>query len=1068
MNNQSENRGYERRGFWVISLLYVSPLLALALLILTCPMDFAAGPTQEKRRATVQLEPGKAVETAVSGGETYTYRMRVKAGQFIHIVINQMGAHVRLELYGPDGLIASMENPNGTTGLQQISTIAKSTGRYALKMIAEEKNASAGSCRVLMEPLHLPTKADSSRILAERRFTDAGSMSIVSPRRAVRRYEAALSLWRSAADSYEEAMSLNMVAALHENLGATKEALDNYNQALLLWRNVGDQYMESMTLNHIGSVYDAAGEKDKAIKQFEVALEFARNNGIQIDQVYALGGIGKLHFESGDTDKALSEFKQAVSLAQQLGDKSDEAVSLDNLGRVTDFLGEAERALDDYKRALAIERALGDDEARAETLNKIAGVYNELGDRQQALSYYRQALNLARQGDDVSEQATIYNNIALVYDDPKQRQEALSYCRRALSLWRRVGKITEEARTLNNIGFLYHHLGDDRTALHYYNQALPISRKRGDRYNEAMALHNIGVAFDDLGQKQEAWTNEEQACGLFHVSHDVLDEGLALSDLMLLEKEKKPTLAIFFGKEAVNAYQQVRRNIQGLDRNVQNYFVLSKGDTYRELADLLISQGRLLEAQQVLDLLKLEEYSEFTHRRGDSGTDTKPLALTPNEEKANKEYELITADSTANGFEYSQLQAKSHKSADEEKRLNELSDKLTAAHKRIEIFFSGLYDSFGKGDPANNRVNQVKDETALLQAKLGDGDVGIYTVVSDQKTDLIVITPTIQVPREVPITKAALRSKVYAFLEALAQQRPENDIQSKAQVIYKILIAPIERDLKGARAQTIVWSLDDVLHYVPVAALYDGKQYLVERYRNVLITTVSEGNLEHQPQLGNLLGLAMGISKDYDGLGVLKAVPEELASVVHSEKTAGSHGPVAGTILLDDSFTETNMESALERHPPLVHIASHYVSQLADDKSYLLLGGKETGGQGFHLTLADMRDDQRMDFKGIELFTLSGCQTAMGTKDADGREIDGLGIMAQRKGAKAVVASLWPVDDASVGQLMATFYKFWAIAPGMTKSEALQQAQLTLLHGTDSKYSNPYYWAPFILIGNWK
>jgi CHAT domain-containing protein len=153
-----------------------------------------------------------------------------------------------------------------------------------------------------------------------------------------------------------------------------------------------------------------------------------------------------------------------------------------------------------------------------------------------------------------------------------------------------------------------------------------------------------------------------------------------------------------------------------------------------------------------------------------------------------------------------------------------------------------------------------------------------------------------------------------------------------------------------------------------------------------------------------------------------------------------------------------------------------------DTKSYLLLGGKDTGGQGFHLTLADLRDDQRMDFKGIELLTLSGCQTAVGSNDSDGREIDGLGITAQRKGARAVMATLWEVDDASVGLLMATFYKLWVTTPGMTKAEALRQAQLALLHGAAdpagtspgskqppaSQYANPFYWAPFILIGNWK
>jgi CHAT domain-containing protein len=359
---------------------------------------------------------------------------------------------------------------------------------------------------------------------------------------------------------------------------------------------------------------------------------------------------------------------------------------------------------------------------------------------------------------------------------------------------------------------------------------------------------------------------------------------------------------------------------------------------------------------------------------------------------------------------------------------------------------------------------------------------------------VMVITPATRVAREIPISKVALRTKVTALAFALAGRDSEADIQAKSQDIYKILIAPIEKDLEGAQAKTLVWSLDDVLRYVPLAALYDGKKYLLERYQNVVYTAAGASNLKDQPQVSNWRGVAMGVSKDYDHLGELKAVPGELSSVVSSNKTAGSHGPVPGTILLDDSFTEAGMETALEQHPQLVHIASHYVFKPGDDtKSYLLLGGKDTGGQGFHLTLADLNDEQRMDFKGIELLALSGCQMAVGSNDSDGREIDGLGITAQRKGAKAVVATLWPVEDSSVGLLMATFYKLWINTPGMTKVEALRQAQLTLLHGasqgtaaasrgitvSDSSasaprqlpaapYANPYYWAPFILIGNWK
>jgi CHAT domain-containing protein len=349
---------------------------------------------------------------------------------------------------------------------------------------------------------------------------------------------------------------------------------------------------------------------------------------------------------------------------------------------------------------------------------------------------------------------------------------------------------------------------------------------------------------------------------------------------------------------------------------------------------LLISGGRLPEAQQVLDLLKAEEYSDFTQRRGDTGSATNAVALTPAEEKSNKEYEQITGEITAIGGEWMQLHAKHPRSADEKHRYNELSDKLTAANQRLQAFLNALYDNFGKGEQANAKVETINEQTAGLQtlvAELGAGTAAVYTLVLDEKCVLIVVTPATRVAREIPIGRTALRGKVFAFIQALAGYDSDADIQTKAQGLHKaqdlnnVLIAPIERNLQGAQAKTLVWSLDDVLRYVPLAALYDGKQYLVERYRNVVITTASVGNLKDKPQVGDWRGLAMGVSKDYDGLGKLRAVPDELASVVRSNEAPGSHGPVSGMILLDDSFTEKGMETALDQHPPLVHIASHYV-----------------------------------------------------------------------------------------------------------------------------------------------
>jgi len=911
-------------------------------------------------------------------------------------------------------------------------------------------------------------------------------------------YNQALPLMRALGNRGREARTLNNIGLVYQALGKRKEALDYYNQALPLFRAVGDRSGEAVDLTSIGLAHEGLGEMQKALDNYEQARVLFRGLNDRLDEATALNNTGIVYARLGETQKALDYFAQALPLRRTVGDRDGEASTLSNMGFVYDRLGQKQKALDSYKQALALFHAVGNRPGEATILSNIGAVYQSLGEHQKALDYFGQALSMFRAVGDHASEATILTNMGLSYLRLGEKQKALDYYGQALPLHRAAGNRDGEALALNNIGHAYAQLGEKQKALGYFEQALPIFRAVGNRDGEALALNNIGHASSDLGDKQTALDSFAQALTLYQSVQDPLGEASTLVNLMEHWKSlQNPSLAVLFGKQAVDRFQQVRRNIAGLEKETQQSFVKSKETYYRELAELLISGGRLPEAQQVLDLLKVEEYSDFTRRRGVEVSQTNPVALTPREERSNKEYEQITGEITAIGGEWTQLHAKSSRSAEEQHRYNELSDKLTAANHRLQAFLNTLYDSFGKGEQANAKVESINEQTAGLQTlvgELGAGTAAVYTLVLDDKCVVMVITPAIRVAREIAISKTALRGKVFAFARALAGHASEEDLQAQAQDLYSVLIAPIEKDLQGAQAKTLVWSLDDVLRYVPLAALYDGKQYLVERYRNVVITTASVGNLKDKPEVGSWRGLAMGVSKDYDGMGKLPAVPGELASVVRSDKTPGSHGPVPGTILLDDSFTDTAMQAALEQHPSLVHIASHYAFHVGDDtQSYLLLGGKDTGGQGFHLTLADLRDDQRMDFKGIELLTLSGCQTAVGSNASDGREIDGLGITAQRKGAKAVMATLWPVEDASTGLLMATFYRLWVTTPGITKAEALQQAQLALLPGTAgpaetsqtsaaaaspasaskkqgpaSPYANPFYWAPFILIGNWK
>src|SRR5438445_9203669 len=164
---------------------------------------------QENGGQVTSIEPGKPVERALQGGEKHTYEIHTDAGLYLHAVVEQLGIDVNLTLYAPDGKeIASMNSPNGSSELEQISTIAESSGNYRLRVASNEKSVPAGRYRVRIDPPRAPRDEDRGRITAERLFFEAEDLSEQGGadfyRSAIRRFLETLPLWHSAGDIYEE------------------------------------------------------------------------------------------------------------------------------------------------------------------------------------------------------------------------------------------------------------------------------------------------------------------------------------------------------------------------------------------------------------------------------------------------------------------------------------------------------------------------------------------------------------------------------------------------------------------------------------------------------------------------------------------------------------------------------------------------------------------------------------------------------------------------------------------------------------------------------------------------
>jgi CHAT domain-containing protein len=191
-------------------------------------------------------------------------------------------------------------------------------------------------------------------------------------------------------------------------------------------------------------------------------------------------------------------------------------------------------------------------------------------------------------------------------------------------------------------------------------------------------------------------------------------------------------------------------------------------------------------------------------------------------------------------------------------------------------------------------------------------------------------------------------------------------------------------------------------------------------------------------------------------------------------------GILSAELHFDEAFSASRLQSSLSH--PLVHVASHFVFRPGTEaSSFLLLG------DGDRLTLKRIRDE-KFDFSRVDLLTLSACDTGVGSgRDSQGQEVEGLGALVQRQGARGVIATLWPVADESTAQFMQNFYRLREKV-GLNKAEALRQAQILMIRGqaafsgstaqrgltqetpvaaVKGSFAHPYFWAPFILMGNW-
>lgn len=542
--------------------------------------------------------------------------------------------------------------------------------------------------------------------------------------------------------------------------------------------------------------------------------------------------------------------------------------------------------------------------------------------------------------------------------------------------------------------------------------------------------------------------------------------------------------AVFFGSQAVEAGQKLRR--ERTSPALQKSLAERLSYEYQALTDALLAQGRTAEAQKVLALMKENELGSLTldapapakAARGEqppaapavpaaAGADARKTGLLASlDPKVASRYDAISDKIEALGKEQRDLldkraQGKSL-SAQEEERLKTLREDMSTARKAFTAFLKDLSNELGQGDKRTADLAALETYQRLLSS-LGEGVVLLQTVVTDSRIWLILTTPTSQVAKQSPFDVKQLPEKVAAFRDML--QDPAKDSRPLAKEFHDAVVGPLASTLEQAGAKQIMFSLDGQLRYIPMAALYDGERWLIQKYTVSLFNEATKAGLA-VPAVGNWKVAGLGVTKEHKyGRGkftALPAVKDELESIVRGQ--AGANGVLEGIMTLDEGFTAGKLQEVLETGYPVIHLASHFhFDKKNPETSFLLLGD----GSGLALTQIESED---FKFKNVDLLALSACQTARGGVDATGKEIEGFGALAQKRGAKAVLATLWPVFDESTGLLMADFYRLHADKDKPSIAMALRQAQLRMIDNTieGKDFRQPFYWAPFVLMGDWR
>jgi len=909
--------------------------------------------------------------------------------------------------------------------------------------------------------------------------------------KAITAFDEALQIAHSLNDGRSQVECLMQLGILHWNIGQVKGSTSFYRQALSLSQKLGVKDLEGECAAYIkiygtylrGKEARDAGSYKESIGLFSAAIDLARKMKSPEHELKCLRQMSFNYFQIEVYSEYLSLNEMGLEIARKLNHKKEEGRCINNIGLSNLIICDYSKALVQFKEALKIAQGTGFSEQDTSVcLNNIGLAYCSLGHFEKALPYFEKALEIDSRLNDEEGICIDLNNIGTTYSrkgrhlkNDKDLHISLDYYLKSLDFVDKTNNKRSKIDTLNNIGLVYGTLGYYAAATKYFQSAIQLLDQIEYAY-EACNIHsNMGYALFGMGQHQRSIEHFEKALELaIRIGRDEIlweaYDGLGRS----LEKSGQEEAALTCYRKAIDTIDLMRSSL-ALD-DFRAAFSRDKIKAYESLIHLLFSlkekEGKTrydLEISRVVERAKARSFLEELNLGKEAGLNPDDIVNKSERDALSSKISITISHLTKLGLDEAQRKKLLVRLETEEEEYTNFLNRIRT--QRLENF-SYAFPEIVSSDRI--REQYLDERTAILEYCLGEKQsIGIFL---DKKQLVIKALP----PR------MEIENSLKAYLKMLSAL-PDGRFMGilAAQRIYRELVFPFEDHISPLIEHLIVVP-DGILYYLPFETLIKndlkttGPKYLIELYDISYAPSVS--SLAHlmekeRPRkytkallaVGDPVYLSRGVKKS--GLGekhgdVLREIflkdGFELSPLPHSRKevrrVARCFPKEKVDVLLDSQAREESIKNKSLEEYQIIHFACHgFLDEKTPMRSALVLTlDDDIEEDGF----LQAREISNLSLSA-DLVVLSACQTGKGRlENAEG--VLGLPRTFFYAGARSTISSLWKISDKSTAEIMPSFYRY--LTAGKNKARALRLAKLEMLK---SPQSHPFYWAAFILNGDY-